>query len=118
MPRIRFLDRTDRYCVYIVASISSTLYIEVTNDLLRRMWEHKNKLADGFTAKYGCDRLLYFERHRYIKNAIVREKQLKGWTRHKKIALIKTGNPHWLDLSRSWFSSGPSTRAKERARSG
>jgi putative endonuclease len=118
MPRIPFLDRTARYCVYIVGSLSGTLYIGVTNDLLRRLWQHKHKAADGFTARYGVDRLLYFERYRYIRNAIAREKQLKGWTRAKKIALIESMNAEWRDLSKQWFGSAPSTRARERARSG
>ena len=86
------------YFVYILASRSKTLYIGVTNSLIRRIQEHKDKRHDGYTAKYNIDRLVYFEQFAYIDNAIVREKQLKTWLRHKKIELIQTSNPTWEDL--------------------
>lgn len=89
--------------VYIVASPSRTIYTGVTNDLERRMWEHKQSAVKGFTADYGVTRLVYFEEYRWIDDAIAREKQLKGWRREKKLALIATENPKWRDLSHDWF---------------
>jgi putative endonuclease len=90
-------DRT--YYVYIMGSKSGTLYTGITNDLVRRVYEHKNKLVPGFTTRYNCSRLLYFEAGDSAEGAITREKQVKGWLRSKKIALIKTVNPKWEDLS-------------------
>jgi putative endonuclease len=86
------------YYVYILASESGTLYIGVTNNLKRRVFEHKNKLLGGFTKKYDCHRLIYFEITNSIESAITREKQLKNWNRLKKQNLIKTINPTWKDL--------------------
>jgi putative endonuclease len=87
------------YYVYILASQrNGTLYIGVTNDLIKRVWEHKNKVADGFTKKYGVDRLVYFETTESIESAISREKQLKNWHRKWKIDLIEKSNPEWQDL--------------------
>jgi len=87
------------YYVYILASKrNGTLYIGVTGDLIKRIYEHKNNLADGFTKKYGVHRLVYFEGTNDIGSAIVREKQLKGWLRKKKIDLIENENPLWNDL--------------------
>ncbi len=91
------------YYVYIMASRSLTLYIGVTNNLLRRAFEHKTHAIEGFTARYHIDRLVYYERFPVVDRAILREKQLKRWSRAKKIALIKTMNPTWLDLSEGWF---------------
>jgi putative endonuclease len=82
--------RQRSYYVYILASKSRRLYIGVTNDLERRLYEHKNKLADGFTKRYSIDRLVYYEEGSDILSAIEREKQLKGWLRVKKIALIES----------------------------
>jgi putative endonuclease len=91
-------DRT--YFTYIVASRSHTLYIGITGDLRMRVYQHKQKLhPDGFAAQYNCNRLVWFERFMDPENAIKREKQLKGWTRAKKIALIERTNPTWNDLS-------------------
>jgi putative endonuclease len=81
-----------------VASRSRTLYTGVTNDLERRVYEHKNKLVPGFTAKYNIDRLVYFETTEDVNAAICREKQIKGW-----ISLIESANPVWKDLSVGWF---------------
>jgi putative endonuclease len=92
------------YYAYIVASRSLTLYIGMTRDLERRVFEHKCKLYDGFSADYNCNRLLWFERFAGPEAAIRREKQLKGWTRAKKIALIKRANPTWIDLSEDWYT--------------
>jgi len=90
-------DRT--YYVHIMGSKSGTLYTGITNDLVRRVYEHKNKLVPGFTTRYNCSRLLYFEAGDSAEGAITLEKQLKGWLRSRKIALIKTVNPKWDDLS-------------------
>lgn len=87
------------YFVYILASKSRRLYIGVTNNLERRMWEHKNKVVEGFTKQYNIDRLVYFEDTTDVKSAIEREKQLKGWRREKKITLIETINAAWENLS-------------------
>lgn len=81
-----------------MASLSGTLYIGVTNDLIRRALQHKQDLVEGFTKKYQCHKLVYFEQTNNIESAILREKQLKNWNRKKKELLIKTKNPHWKDL--------------------
>ena len=78
---------------------SRTLYTGVTNDLERRVYEHKQKLVPGFTAKYNITRLVYFEVAQDVRAAIAREKQIKGWLRRRKIALIESMNPKWADLS-------------------
>jgi len=91
------------YFTYIVASRSHTLYIGVTGDLRKRIFEHKWKEHDGFAAKYNCDRLVWFESHQDVRTAIDREKQLKGWRRDKKIDLIEKMNPVWIDLSKDWY---------------
>lgn len=89
-------------CVYILASKrNGTLYIGVTSDLMKRVWEHKNDLVDGFTKKYGVHRLVYFEMHEDMASAIQREKQLKKWNRNWKIQLIEKENPEWADLYES-----------------
>ena len=90
------------YFVYILASVSRVLYTGVTNDLERRMYEHKNKLLPGFTAKYNVDRLVYFEETPDVIAAIEHEKRIKGWKRCKKIELIEAANPRWRDLSGDW----------------
>jgi putative endonuclease len=95
------------YSTYIVASQSRTLYIGVTGDLRRRVFQHKFKELDGFSCEYNCDRLVWFERYQEVALAIAREKQLKGWNRGKKIALIERMNPAWVDLSRDWYECEP-----------
>jgi len=90
------------YFVYIMTNRSKTLYTGVTNNLVRRVREHKTGDGSGFAAKYKLDRLVYFERFENIHNAIEREKRIKGWRRIKKIALIVSVNPVWRDLSREW----------------
>jgi putative endonuclease len=92
------------YFTYIVASRSRTLYVGVTGDLRKRVFEHKQKLHEGFSATYNCDRLVWFERLAEVDHAIEREKQLKGWRREKKIALIEVNNPTWVDLSEGWYT--------------
>lgn len=89
---------TNTYYVYILANNSGTLYIGVTNNISRRVYEHKQKLVEGFTKKYNVDKLIYFEECSNIYDAIQREKQLKGWTRAKKLALIKKVNPELVEL--------------------
>jgi len=91
-----------RFWTYIVAGKSGTLYIGVTNNLDRRIFEHKHKLVQGFTARYGCDRLVWFEEWSGPRQAIQREKQVKGWTRAREIALIEQLNPRWADLAETW----------------
>ena len=93
------------YYTYIVASRSLTLYIGMTGDLEKRVFEHKVKLREGFSSKFNCDRLVWFERFVDPSNAIAREKQLKNWRREKKIALIVTENPTWVDLSEGWYTA-------------
>ena len=97
----------DSYFTYIMASRSHTLYIGVTGDLRKRVFQHKWKEHDGFTARYNCDRLVCFERYQEVRDAIAREKELKGWRRSKKIALIESANPTWVDLSRDWYEYEP-----------
>jgi putative endonuclease len=87
------------YFVYIMASKKNgTLYIGMTNDLIRRVWQHKNNAHDGFTQKYGVHRLVWYEAHREVTEAIQREKQMKKWRRQWKIDLIEQENPDWRDL--------------------
>jgi len=95
------------YYVYIMANKSRTLYIGVTNNLERRVYEHKAKLVDGFTKRYNLNRLVYFESTDDISAAIEREKEIKGWVRRKKVALIHTLNPAWEDLSQEWMPTPP-----------
>ena len=92
-----------QYYVYILANWDdSVLYIGVTNNLKCRLYEHKNHLADGFTKKYNVDKLVYYEYTSDVYAALEREKQLKGWTRRKKMALVTKENPEWNDLSLEW----------------
>ena len=86
-----------------MASLSGTLYIGVTNSLLRRASEHKEKKIEGFTKKYSCNKLIYYERFSNIGAALFREKEIKKWRREKKENLIKTLNPHWNDLYNEMF---------------
>ena len=86
-------------CVYILASkANGTLYIGVTSDLIKRVWEHKNNVVDGFTKKYHVHMLVWYEQHVEMESAIVREKRLKKWNRDWKIQLINQMNPQWRDL--------------------
>ncbi|PIU57147.1 MAG: endonuclease [Deltaproteobacteria bacterium CG07_land_8_20_14_0_80_38_7] len=88
-----------RYFIYILASQrNGTLYIGVTNDITRRVYEHKNNLIEGFTKKYKVHLLVYFEEFQNVEAAITREKQLKRWKRSWKLRLIQTENPEWNDL--------------------
>jgi len=97
--------REHNYYAYIMTNRSKTLYTGITNNLLRRVWEHKQGGGSGFCAQYKLDRLVYFERFQYVGNAITREKQIKGLLRiNKKIALIVEKNPAWRDLSAECYS--------------
>ena len=85
--------------VYIMANQrNGTLYVGVTSNLIQRVWQHKNHLADGFTKKYKIVNVVYFEQTLTMESAIIREKELKGWSRQKKIFLIEEFNPYWKDL--------------------
>ena len=101
------------YYVYIMASRSRTLYTGVTNDLNRRVWEHKHGSAQGFTKKYRVNRLVYFDSTPDVSAAIEREKQIEGWTRAKKIALIENTNPTWEDLCEGWEQQADSSLRSE-----
>lgn len=94
--------KSHNYYIYILSSITGTLYIGVTNNLERRISEHKQGLVEGYTKKYGCNKLVYYEWYTNIKEAIDREKQLKKWNRQKKEFLIKSNNSHWVDIANSW----------------
>jgi putative endonuclease len=91
------------YCVYILTNRSKTLYVGVTNNLLRRVWEHKFGNGSEFCKHYKIDRLVYYESFDDVRNAIDREKRIKGWLRIRKIQLIVSVNPTWRDLSEGWY---------------
>ena len=93
-----------QYYVYILANRTKTIYTGVTNNLQRRIFEHKHLMTKGFAYKYKLTKLVYYEVGRDIKVAISREKQIKGWLRKKKIALIESVTPEWRDLSEEWSS--------------
>jgi putative endonuclease len=99
------------YHVYIMASASRVLYTGVTNHIDRRVWQHKQRRTPGFAARYNTCQLVYCQPFGDIRAAIAREKQIKGWLRSKKIALIESVNPHWYDLSAQWTAG----RAQESA---
>jgi putative endonuclease len=90
------------YHTYIVASRSHNFYVGITSEIELRVSQHKQGSFEGYSKKYNCNRLVWFERHPYVEDAIAREKQLKGWSRTKKIALIERENPAWVDLSEEW----------------
>ena len=89
--------------VYILASKTRRLYVGLTNDLVRRVWEHRMEVVPGFTRKYGIKQLVYYEQMESPETAIRREKQVKDYVRAKKIALIVSLNPEWYDLGERWF---------------
>ncbi len=97
-------DLTRAYHVYILTNHSGSLYTGVTNNLWRRVWEHRQGKGSGFTRQYHIHRLIYYEAFGDIRAAIAREKQIKGWLRVKKIALINGMNPAWKDLSGGWYA--------------
>ena len=101
------------YYVYIMANKSGTLYTGVTNDLIRRVHQHKNKVAKGFTAKYNIGKLIFWQEFGDVRDAIAAERQIKGWKRIKKDKLITEFNPDWKDLSEEWFEGrDPSLRSE------
>ncbi|MBI5118342.1 GIY-YIG nuclease family protein [Candidatus Poribacteria bacterium] len=102
-----------RYYVYIMTNKSRCLYTGVTGDLVRRVNEHKERLVPGFTKKYNITRLVFFEETDDVQAAIAREKQIKGWLRAKKMALIEAVNPRWEDLSNGWCEKGDSSLRSE-----
>jgi putative endonuclease len=91
-----------QFYVYILASKTRTLYVGVTNNIERRLYEHKNKLVEGFTKKYDVNELVYYEIYVDPSRAIEREKEIKKWRREKKIELIERMNPDWEDLTERW----------------
>ena len=94
-----------QYYVYLMASYRGTLYTGVTNDLTRRVYEHRFKVVDGFTKRYNISKLVYYEATDDVESAIAREKKIKGWLRSKKVALIESLNPYWEDLAEGWDGS-------------
>lgn len=91
------------YYVYMMSNkYHNVLYAGMTNDLARRVFEHRNHLASGFTSKYNADILVYFEKTNSVKAAIEREKQIKGWNRAKKNTLVESLNPDWVDFAKDW----------------
>ena len=97
------------YYVYILTNRSGTLYVGVTNDLMRRVKEHRDGAAESFTKQYRINRLVYFESGSDVEGALNREKQIKGWLRKRKIELIESLNPHWKDLSEGWYAADDTT---------
>ena len=97
---------TGIYYVYMLSNSKRNLYIGVTNDLVRRVYEHKRKLVDGHSRKYNITWLVYYEETTDVMAALEREKQLKKWRRSKKEVLIESMNPKWKDLSRDWYDLG------------
>ena len=92
------------YYVYIMSSQRRVLYTGVTNDLVERTFQHKTGAVAGFTSKYKATQLVYYESYDDVRNAIRREKEIKGWLRQKKVALIERADPKWKDLSLGWFN--------------
>lgn len=105
VPRDRLMDSSsDRtYWVFMMTNRSGTLYIGMTNNLMRRIQEHRLGRAAGFTAKYKITRLIHAEGFSEVRDAVAREKQLKGWSRARKLALIAASNPDWRDLGNDWL---------------
>jgi putative endonuclease len=101
-PRVNIAMNDHEYFVYIVSSRSGTLYIGMTNSIYRRALQHKSGEIEGFASKYHCNRLVHYESFDDVHKAIGREKQLKGWLRSKKIALIESKNPRWQDFAEKW----------------
>ncbi len=102
MAETHFADMSGTYYVYILASGSRTLYVGITSDLRKRLYEHRAGLRSGFAHRYSVHRLVHVDTASNPRDAIAREKQIKNWTRRKKIALIESTNPEWKDLSDGW----------------
>jgi putative endonuclease len=108
------------YHLYILSNVSRMLYVGVTGDLNRRLFEHKNKLVPGYSRNYNLHKLVYIEAYGNVNDAIYREKEIKGWLRSKKADLIKSTNPRWNDLAANYFSpltTRPPTKKTASARS-
>jgi len=104
------------YFVYILASRSLNFYVGLSSNLHQRVWQHRQKIFDGFSSRYRIVRLVYWESFDDVRNAIDREKQLKRWSRKKKIELIKRLNPTWIDLAEDWYNNAdPSTLPSQRS---
>jgi putative endonuclease len=95
--------RQHNYWVYLMASKTGVLYVGMTNDLQRQVWEHKSKEIPGFTADYNANRLVWFEEFRAARDAIETEKRIKGWARAKKVKLIAEKNSNWIDFADDWL---------------
>lgn len=105
------MPKEHRYFVYLLTNWNNkVMYVGVTNNLERRIYEHKNKIVQGFTKKYNVSKLVYFEETNDVAIAISREKEIKKWRREKKDALAIAVNPEWKDLSDGWFKISPSGR--------
>jgi putative endonuclease len=102
------------YFVYFMSNESKMLYVGASNDLMKRVFQHKSKRISGFTQKYNLYKLVYFEQFGDIRAAIAREKEIKGWLRSKKVALIVPLNPHWKDLAERWFQKPSKVKAPPR----
>jgi putative endonuclease len=102
-----------QYHVYIMSNESGTLYTGVTNNLLARAYQHKARVSTGFTSRYNVTRLVFYESCNDVVAAIAREKQIKGWKRNRKIALIEEMNPRWEDLSSGWSDEGQTLRSAQ-----
>ena len=107
----------NQFYVYIMTNHRGTLYTGVTNDLARRVYEHRQKFVRGFTSRYNLTKLVHYETTDDIESAISREKQIKGWVRRRKIALIESMNDNWSDLAQGWYEA-PHTHQTLRSRSG
>ncbi len=95
--------RQRHFAVYILASLSRRLYVGVTGDLVARVWQHRSTLNHGFTSRYAITRLVWYQVTPNVRAAIEREKQIKGWSREKKLRLIEIDNAGWRDLAEDWF---------------
>jgi len=98
------MTKTHQYYVYVLTNkANAVLYTSVTSDLKERTWKHKQGENEGFTKKYGCNKLVYYEEYSWIQDAIEREKKIKGGSRQAKIDVINLNNPEWKDLSEDWY---------------
>ena len=104
---------TKEYYVYIMSNASRNLYVGVTNNLEHRVAEHKSKSIEGFTSRYNLTWLVYYAPTNDVLEAIAREKQIKGWVRTKKLALVSEFNPEWKDLSIEWYSGQVPSQGRE-----
>jgi putative endonuclease len=112
IPTLTMRTRERYFFTYILGSLSGTFYVGFTSDMETRSIQHKEGIYEGFTKKYGVDRLLYYETFDDPRRGIAREKQLKGWSRAKKTVLIEKVNPEWKDMSRQWYEELLRRRAK------